>query len=200
MTDAEIKRVLEALLLVAEKPLLPEQAQEALGPQDNGGQPAETTRIRELFAELAQEYAQGQRGLRIVEVAQGFQLVTDSALVGFVTRLTHRVRSVRLSRPSLETLAIVAYRQPLTRVEIEGIRGVDCSGVLETLVKLNLIRIEGRKETVGRPLLYGTTREFLEHFGLKNLEGLPSLQELKGIPTLPAPVSPDDTPTASKTN
>ncbi|MBI3318781.1 MAG: SMC-Scp complex subunit ScpB, partial [Candidatus Omnitrophica bacterium] len=121
------------------------------------------------------------RGLLILEVAEGFQLVTDPDLSPFVLRLTRRVRAVRLSKPSLETLAIVAYRQPVTRIEIEQVRGVDCAGVLETLLKLNLVRVVGRKETVGRPLLYGTTREFMDHFGLKSLSDLPSLEELKGL-------------------
>lgn len=175
MTDPEAKRILEALLLVSERPLLLEQAKEALGAEFQG------VDSRRLLAELAQEYAAANRGIRILEVAEGFQLVTDPELYPYVTRLTHRVRRVRLSRPALETLAVVAYRQPVTRVEIEQVRGVDASGVLDTLLKFNLVRITGRKEAVGRPLLYGTTREFLDHFGLKSLEDLPSLEELKGL-------------------
>ncbi len=175
VNDTQAKRILEALLLVSEKPLLVEQAQQAMGGS------LEAPRVRELLTELSREYAAQGRGIRIVEVAEGFQLVTDPELYSYVTRLTHRVKTVRLSRPSLETLAIIAYRQPITRVEIEQVRGVDCSGVLDTLLKFNLIRVTGRKEVVGRPLLYGTTREFLDHFGLKNLEDLPSLEELKGL-------------------
>ena len=181
MNDSEAKKVLEALLLVSEKPLLIEQAREVLGP------PSEPAQIRRLFMQLAEEYHQANRGIRITEVAEGFQLVTDPALYSFVALLTRRVRSVRLTKPSLETLAIIAYRQPLTRVEIEQVRGVDAAGVLDTLLKVNLIRVVGRKETVGRPILYGTTREFLDHFGLKSLEDLPSLDELKG--GSPAPLA-----------
>ena len=173
--DAQAKQILEALLLVSEKSLLVAQVREALGSVFD---PAD---IRRLFGELAQEYIMQNRGLRIVEVAEGFQLVTDPELADFVTRFTRRVRSVRLSKPGLETLAIIAYRQPLTRVEIEQIRGVDVSGVLDTLLRVNLIQVTGRKEAVGRPLLYGTTREFLDHFGLKNLEHLPTLDELQGV-------------------
>lgn len=192
MTDIELKRILEALLLVSEKSLLIDQARQVLGPEV---QPAE---IRRLLTELAQECALGARGIRIVEVAEGFQMVTDPALASYVTQLTRRVRAVRLTRPSLETLAIVAYRQPVTRVEMEQVRGVDVGGVLETLLKLNLIRIMGRKETVGRPILYGTTREFLDHFGLKSLDSLPSLEELQGAqgvsPNEPRPVAEADRP------
>ena len=176
MTDAELKRILEAFLLVSEKPLLIDQIHEALGPDV---QPAD---LRRLLLELSQEYAQAQQGIRIVEVAEGFQMVTDPTLASFVARLTRQVRTIRLTKPSLETLSIIAYRQPATRLEIEQVRGVDVGGVLETLLRLNLIRITGRKETVGRPLLYGTTREFLDHFGLRNLEDLPSLEELQGVP------------------
>lgn len=174
MTDPEVKRVLEALLLISAKPLELPQAQEVLGPE------METAQIRRLLTELSQEYGSSQRGLKIVEVANGFQLVTDPELYPYVQKLNRRVRSVRLSRPSLETLAIIAYRQPITRLEIERVRGVDVAGVLETLLKIGFIRVMGRKEVVGRPILYGTTREFLEHFGLKQLEDLPSLEELKG--------------------
>ena len=178
MDPQEIKRILEALLLVTEKSLLIDQVRQALG--SNEVQPPE---IRRLFTELAQEYAEQKRGIRIVEVAEGFQFVTDPALVEVVTRYTRRVRTVRLTRPSLETLAIIAYRQPITRAEIEQVRGVDVDGVLETLLKLSLIRVLGRKEAVGRPLLYGTSREFLDHFGLKSLDALPSLEELQGVPS-----------------
>lgn len=174
MNDSEAKRLLEALLFVSEKPLLLEQAREVLGPE------WEPAQIRQILMELAAEYMQGHRGLRLTEVADGFQLITDPELATYVAKLNRRIRTVRLTRPSLETLAIVAYRQPITRVEIEQVRGVDAAGVLETLMKLGFVRIVGRKETVGRPILYGTTREFMEHFGLKSLKDLPTLEELKG--------------------
>ena len=185
-SDRQVKRVLEALLFVSEKPLLLAQAREVLGPA------WEPSDIRRFLTELAQEYAQARRGIQMVEVAEGFQMITDPELSAFVLKLTRRVRNVRLTKPSLETLAIIAYRQPLTRLEIEGVRGVDAGGVLETLLKLSFIRVVGRKETVGRPLLYATTREFLDHFGLKSLEDLPSLEELKGgSPSLDAAVLPE---------
>ena len=179
MDDNLNKRILEALLFVSEKPLLIEQVREVLGPE------VEPAEVRRLLIELGREWEPGGRGLRVVEVAEGFQMVTDPALAAHVARLNRKIRTVRLTKPSLETLAIVAYRQPATRVEIEQIRGVDVGGVLETLLKLNMIRVTGRKEVVGRPILYGTTREFLEHFGLKSLDGLPSLEELKTVTALP---------------
>ncbi len=173
MNDA--KRIVEALLLVADKFLMVNQVKEVLGNEWN------ERSIRQLFQELIEEYDRSNRGIRIVEIAEGFQYVTDPALAAFVTKLTQRVKSVKLSKQAMETLAIIAYRQPLTRIEIEQVRGVDSSGVLETLLKLNLIQVAGRKEVVGRPLLYETTREFLDHFGLKNLENLPTLEELKSL-------------------
>ena len=172
MDEMNAKRILEALLLVTDKPLLIEQAREVLGADVD---PAD---VRRLLNKLAQQCAQENRGIRIQEVAEGFEYITDPELAPYVLKLTRRVRSVRLTKPSLETLAIIAYRQPLTRVEIEQIRGVDVSGVLDTLLRVNLIQVTGRKEAVGRPLFYGTTREFLDHFGLKNLDGLPTLEEL----------------------
>ena len=177
MTDPEIKSILEAFLLVTEKSLQVNQAHEALGAE------VQAADLRRLFLELAAEYEQQDRGLRVVEVAEGFQMVTNPVLAAHVAKLTRRVRTIRLTKPSLETLAIIAYRQPLTRIEIEQIRGVDAGGVLDTLLRFELIRITGRKEAVGRPLLYGTTREFLDHFGLRNLEDLPSKEELQGVPS-----------------
>ncbi len=188
MDEKLIKQILESLLFVSEKPLLIEQAREVLGPE------VEPAEIRRLLLDLGRECEQDGRGVRVVEVAEGFQMVTDPSLAAHIARLNRKVRTVRLTRPSLETLAIIAYRQPATRVEIEQIRGVDVGGVLETLLKLNMIRVTGRREVVGRPLLYGTTREFLDHFGLKSLDGLPSLEELKTVTSLPSEAAPPAPP------
>ncbi len=126
---------------------------------------------------LARTYEREGRGLRIVQVAGGWQLRTPAEHGPWVRRLL-RERPPRLSRPTLETLAIVAYRQPCTRLEIEAVRGVDVEAVLTTLIERRLARIVGRKEAPGRPLLYATTREFLEVFGLPDLKALPPLRDL----------------------
>jgi len=127
--------------------------------------------------ELSEEYAREERGLRLEQVAGGYQLRTSRANAEFVKVLLAQ-RPVRLTRAALETLAVVAYRQPVTRPEIEAIRGVDVDAVLTTLLERRLVRVIGRKEVVGRPLLYATTPHFLETFGLKDLSSLPKLEEL----------------------
>ena len=127
--------------------------------------------------ELGEEYSNDERGFRVQQVAGGYQLRTSRANAEFVKALLAQ-RPVRLTRAALETLAVVAYRQPVTRPEIEAIRGVDVDAVLTTLLERRLIRVLGRKDVVGRPLLYGTTQEFLETFGLKDLSTLPRLEEL----------------------
>src|SRR5947208_9881033 len=129
------------------------------------------------LTELGEEYARDQRGFRLQQIAGGYQLRTSRANAEFVKALLAQ-RPVRLTRASLETLAVIAYRQPVTRPEIEAIRGVDVDAVLATLLERRLVRVLGRKDVVGRPLLYGTTPEFLETFGLKDLASLPTLEEL----------------------
>ena len=126
---------------------------------------------------LAEGYEREGRGIRLVQVGGGYQLRTPAEHAHWVRRLL-RERPPRLSRPMLETVAIVAYRQPCTRAEIEAIRGVEADAVLSTLLERRLVRVLGRKEAPGRPLLYGTTREFLEVFGLPDLSSLPTLREL----------------------
>jgi segregation and condensation protein B len=129
------------------------------------------------LTELGEEYARDERGFRLQQIAGGYQLRTSRANAEFVKALLAQ-RPVRLTRASLETLAVIAYRQPVTRPEIEAIRGVDVDAVLTTLLERRLVRVLGRKDVVGRPLLYATTPEFLETFGLKDLASLPTLEEL----------------------
>jgi len=129
--------------------------------------------------ELRISYLRDGRGFRLVELAGGYQLRTASEFAPYILKLFKEPREERLSQPALETLAIVAYRQPIVKAEIEAIRGVDVSGVLQTLVDRGLVRIAGRKEVPGRPFLYETTRLFLEHFGLKDTEELPHISELR---------------------
>jgi segregation and condensation protein B len=165
--------VLESLLLAAGAPVPIARLVDAL---DGPGR-AEVRRALEL---LRAHHERSGSGIRVVEVGGGWQLRTPAEHAPWVRRLL-RERPPRLSRPMLETLAIVAYRQPCTRLEIEAIRGVDCDAVLTTLTERRLVRVVGRKEAPGRPLLYGTTREFLEVFGLPDLSALPTLREL-GVP------------------
>jgi segregation and condensation protein B len=160
----------EALLFVAEEPLPLDRLQEALGDED----PAATeATIRELAERLEAE----GRGLMVQEVAGGFRLATRPEAHPWIQRL-QQVKPAKLSRPALETLAIIAYKQPITRAEIEAIRGVAVEGVMRTLLERGLTRMLGRKAEAGRPILYGTSAGFLEHFGLKDLGDLPSLKEI----------------------
>jgi segregation and condensation protein B len=137
--------------------------------------------VQTAVARLKELYAPGQRGIQLLEVAGGYQFRTARENAEWV-RAVFRDKPTRLGRAALETLAIIAYKQPVTRAEIEAIRGVDVDGVLSTLLARRLIKIAGRKEAVGRPLLYSTSTEFLETFGLKDIQELPALKELGPAP------------------
>lgn len=173
MDRQEQRRIVEGLLLAAPEPLTAQRLGE-LVPDAS----AET--VGELVTELNAEYAQQGRGFEISEVAGGWQLRTCADLAEFV-RALHPRRAARLSRAALETLAVVAYKQPITRAEIEHVRGVDAGAVLRSLLERELVRIAGHREIPGRPMLYATTRRFLEVFGLSALEDLPSLRDLQEI-------------------
>ncbi len=179
MEDNELKSILESLLFVSTEPLVLDQLDRVLMLQ--GQELADKERVLGIMQKLQEEYREMGRGLQLVEVAGGYQLTTRPENAPWVKQL-HAVRTAsRLSRPALETLAIVTYRQPVTTPEIEAIRGVDCSGVLKTLLERRLIKIVGRKEAVGKPMLYGTTQEFLQHFGLRDLSELPPLKDLEEV-------------------
>ncbi len=170
MEKMQIRNIIEAMLFVSDKPLFLSEIKNVLeGPDAN--------EIKEVIAELAGEYETKTSALRIKEIAGGYQIVTDSVLAPWLKKLYKTAGSDRLSGPSLETLAIIAYKQPATKPEIEAIRGVNVDGVLKTLIEKNLVKIMGRRETVGRPIIYGTTQEFLQYFGLNSLEELPRLEE-----------------------
>jgi len=171
MEGPGLKAVLEALLFVAGRPVKVEELRELL-PE------ASREEIREALEELSREYA--GRGIRIREVAGGFRMETAPEVAGPV-RAFLKPRPRKLSRSALETLAVVAYHQPVTRAEIERLRGVDSSGPLKVLLEEKLIRIVGRKAVPGRPLLYGTTPRFLEVFGLRSLKDLPPLEEIRKL-------------------
>jgi segregation and condensation protein B len=170
--SAELDRlgVVEALLFVAEEPLPLARLQEVLADED----PAATEdTVRELAGRLDRE----GRGLMVQEVAGGFRLTTRPEVHPWIQRL-QQVKPAKLSRAALETLAIIAYKQPITRAEVEAIRGVAVDGVTRTLLERGLVRMLGRKAEAGRPILYGTSAAFLEHFGFKDLGELPSLKEI----------------------
>jgi len=174
MSENNLKSAVEAMLFASEKPLVIDQLRKALNN-------LEGNEIRKILEELRTEYEQSNRGLRIVEVAGGFQMITSPDFAPFLKKLFKSRNTERLSKPALETLAIIAYKQPLTRVEIETLRNVNVDGVIKSLVDKNLIRITGRKKVAGRPFVYGTTRQFLEYFGLKSLDELPKMEEFSAL-------------------
>ncbi len=162
------RTIVEALLFLAERPLSVEAIRQATG--------LEPARIRKGLDELAGHFREGVSGIVLHEVAEGWQLRTSPDASDFARRFL-KVKPQRLTRAALETLAIVAYRQPVTRPEVEEIRGVDSGAVMKALLERKLLKILGKKEEPGRPILYGTTREFLEFFALKDLASMPTLRE-----------------------
>ncbi len=173
MTRSEIRAVLETLLFVAPEPLSVDRMAEIFD-----GVAGEE--VREALIEVRDELDVRDSGLLVVEVAGGWQMVTRPQYAPWVRRLLSKTPA-RLSRAGLETLAIVAYRQPITRAEVEQVRGVDCGGALKTLLERRLVRMLGRMDVAGRPIMYGTTQEFLQYFGLKDLSQLPSLKEFQDM-------------------
>jgi segregation and condensation protein B len=168
-TDKRLSSILESLLLVSEKPLGLERIEEIMNEYDS-------TAVREAMNVLKAKYAEESSGIELTEVANGYQFRTKSENSPWIFKL-NKARPVRLSRAALETLSIVAYRQPVTRPEIDDIRGVDSGPVLKSLLERNLIKILGKREEPGSPLIYGTTKDFLEFFSLRNLSDLPTLRE-----------------------
>lgn len=170
MDKTQIKNIIEAMLFVSDKPLYLTEIKSVLECPD-------ANEIKDVITELANEYEKQTSALRIKEIAGGYQVVTDPVLAPWLKKLYKTAGADRLSGPGLETLAIIAYKQPATKPEIEAIRGVNVDGVLKTLIEKNLVKIMGRRETVGRPIIYGTTQEFLQYFGLNSLDELPKLEE-----------------------
>jgi segregation and condensation protein B len=179
MEAKEIRSVVESLLFVADGPLTIQKLSEVL-------EGADKKDIRSTLDALQAELENGRRGVRLVEVAGGYQLRTAKVNADWVKKFLGG-RPARMGRATLETLAIIAYRQPITRAEIEAIRGVDVDGVIATLLERSLIRAVARKDVPGRPFLYGTTPEFLQLFNLKDLSQLPTLKEMAemSLPDLP---------------
>jgi len=170
MEENNLKSAVEALIFASDKPITLEQIKKVLGNLDNAS-------INKIIAELKDEYVSQNRGIRIVEIAGGFQMITCTNFAPFLKKLFKTRYSDKLSKPALESLAIIAYKQPLTKAEIESLRNVNVDGVMKSLLDKNLIRICGRKKLPGRPFVFGTTREFLEHFGLKSLQDLPKIED-----------------------
>jgi segregation and condensation protein B len=172
LSPERIRTVVESVLFVADRPLSVLELYQATG--------IEQAQLGEALEKLAGQRREGVSGIVLSEVAGGWQFRTDPSSGEYVRRFL-RVKPQRLTRAAVETLAIIAYRQPVTRPEIEDIRGVDCGAVVKALLDRKLIKILGKKEEVGRPILYGTTREFLEFFALKDLSALPTLREFQEL-------------------
>jgi segregation and condensation protein B len=173
MPPSNLQAAIEALLFSSDQPLPLALLSEALdsAPEQVAGE----------LVHLGAAYAARAAGVELREIAGGWLLVTTADQSEWVARMLRGKKRMRLSRPALETMAIIAYKQPVTKSEVEAIRGVDASGVLTTLLERNLITIRGRSKVVGRPLLYGTTQEFLDYFGLRDLSELPRPEELRAM-------------------
>jgi segregation and condensation protein B len=174
MDNDKLKKVLESLLFVSEQPLTVKRA--AAIAKD-----ATPEEVMEAFKALQVEVEELGRSFQLVEIGEGFQFLTRPEYHKWAKELYKVVTTSRLTKPALEALAIIAYKQPVTRAEVEAIRGVDVANMLQTLLEKKMIRILGRAEAAGRPLLYGTTHEFLIHFGLKDLSDLPRISEIQDL-------------------
>lgn len=174
MEENNFKSAIEALIFASEKPATIDQIKKVLSIPDAAS-------VRKVIEELKAEYEMQNRGLRIVEIAGGFQMIAATVFSPFLKKLFKYRFNDKLSKPALESLAIIAYKQPLTKSEIESLRNVNVDGVMKSLLDKNLIRICGRKKIPGRPFVFGTTRQFLEHFGLKSLDDLPKMDEFNAL-------------------
>jgi len=173
MQDEEAKSVIEAILFMAGEPVSLDTIRKITE--------IDKYNTERLTRELISDYSVRNTGLFIVEVAEGYQMVTNPACAPWVKKLLSTSVPKKLSQSSLETMAIIAYKQPIIKAEIEAIRGVNSDGVVKTLLDKRLVKILGRKEVPGRPLMYGTTKEFLQYFGLKDLSELPTLKEFQEV-------------------
>jgi segregation and condensation protein B len=184
--SAELKAILEALIFASPEPLTPKAMYTLLA-----AEPKED--VQAALSELKRDYDR-PGGLQLVEVAGGYQIVTRPDLHEWVRRLFHERSTQKLTVQALETLAVIAYKQPITSLEIGEIRGVNASGVLTTLLERHLIKIVGRRQIVGRPFLYATTREFLIRFGLNDLADLPKVEDMAQALGIEAPLLVERTP------
>ena len=174
VANRELKAIVESLLFVSPDPLSVQRLVAVIGDVKKAD-------IDRALRSLAEDLEQEGRGIRLAEIAGGYRLVTKQEYSAWIKRLDKTKSTAKLSRSALESLAIIAYKQPIVKSEIEEIRGVETSGVVRTLLERKLVRIVGRKEVPGRPIMYGTTKYFLEHFGLNDLSQLPPLREFKEL-------------------
>lgn len=165
----DLKKIIETLLFITDRPVKPTRIADVVENTD-------ARRVREIILELKDEYIAQGRAVQIVEIGGGFQMSTKPEYGRWVRKLYNEKMTTKLSNAALETLAIIAYKQPITRAEMEAIRGVDVAGPLERLLERALVRVVGKKDTIGRPMVYGTTDEFLRIFGLNKISELPDLQ------------------------
>jgi len=186
----ELKHILEAILFSAQHPLSPKELRDVLIGAAEHSEDATVKALKKTsfeaitaaLEELAREHEQAARTYRLICVAGSWQFVSQPEFAPWIKALVgHKSRPPRLSQPALETLSVIAYRQPCTRAEVEQVRGVAVDGVMQTLLERNLVEAVGRAEVIGRPITYGTTRGFLEYFGIKSLDDLPAADELRRI-------------------
>ena len=201
-----IKHAVEALVFASPKPITLEEIAKAI----RGAaveteiltlQPMSEVKEADVAAaieELKAEYAQQERAFQITEQVNGFAMATVKEAADFVRQLYPEAKPTRLSGPALETLAIIAYRQPVTRADMEAVRGVAVDGVMQVLLDRSLVKIVGRAEVPGRPLLYATTEYFLQHFGLKNVDELPNADELRRVALPKAEIPEEEKPAAAE--
>ena len=186
IAERELRGIVESLLFVSPEPLSVQRLVAIMGDVTKAD-------VSQALRGLGEELEQEGRGVRLVEIAGGFRLVTKQEYATWIKRLDKTKAAAKLSRSALESLAIIAYKQPIVKSEIEEIRGVETSGVVRTLLERKLVRIVGRKEVPGRPIMYGTTKFFLEHFGLNDLTQLPPLREFTELGESDQSLLPMDT-------
>ncbi|MGI9533588.1 MAG: SMC-Scp complex subunit ScpB [Thermodesulfobacteriota bacterium] len=174
MQNNELKQLIESIIFVSSSPVTLKELNHYFKDQ-------EAKDLREVLKELVSDFANSERGFELVEISKGYQFRSKAEFADEIINFNKEIKKFRLSKASLEVLAIVAYKQPLTRVEVEQIRGVDCSGVINLLLDKRLLEIRGRKDVPGKPFLYGSTDEFLETFNLKSLNELPTLKEIEEL-------------------
>jgi segregation and condensation protein B len=199
MEISEVKKILEALLFVSQKPLSLKELKDILKADF-----ADVSKLENILNELKDEYYNLDKPFEIKFVADGWTFATRPEYSPWIKKLLKEKAVLKLSPSALETLAMVAYKQPITRAEIDEIRGVESCGVIDTLLERKLIKIVGRKEALGKPLLYGTTQDFLKHFGLAHLSELPLIEdmpkEVQQTDNLPEPELPLDGQSIEKNN